>query len=75
MKEKLIKAISNEFGRLAHSNKHGVSFTDTIDFFARQDLPPDKKVTYMLFLFDYLPLKEEKYRCRIIVGRDKLTTN
>ena len=35
----------------------------------------DKKVIYASCIFDYRPLKEEKYRCRIVVGGGKLTTD
>ena len=74
MKDRWIKAISNKFGRLTHDNKHGVSYTDTIQFISKQDVPPDKKVTYASFIFDYHSLKEERYRCCIIVAGDKYTT-
>ena len=49
MKEVWIKSISNEFGRLAHGNKHNVACTGTIEFISKQDVPPDKKLTYGSF--------------------------
>jgi hypothetical protein len=51
------KAVSNEFGRLAHGNKHGVSFTDTITFIAKNLVPLNKRATYASFIFDLKPLK------------------
>ena len=34
------KSMSNELGRLAQGNIHGVKATDTIDFIFRKDIPP-----------------------------------
>ena len=72
-KDLLNRAVSNEFGRLAHGNKHGVTFTDTINFIAKLQVPHGKKVTYATFIFDHKPLKADPYRCCILVGGDKLT--
>ena len=35
-------------------------------------LPHGHPVTYASFVCDYRPLKEEKYRVRLVVGGDKL---
>lgn len=66
------KAVSKKFGRLSHGNKHGVSFTDTIMFIAKNLVPHNKRATYASFIFDLKPLKADPYRCRIVVGGDRL---
>ena len=66
------RSLSNEFGRLAQGNGFNIKGTDTIDFISPQDVPPDHPVTYASFVCDYRPLKEEKYRVRLVVGGDKL---
>ena len=71
-KERRTKALSNEFGRLAQGNIHGVDHTDTIDFIYKHDVPKNKKVTYATFVCDHRPLKTEPWRVRCVVGGDKL---
>ena len=66
------RALSNEFGRLAQGNIHGVAHTDTIDFISKSDVPKNKKVTYATFVCDHRPLKSEPWRIRCVVGGDKL---
>ena len=68
-----IKSMSNELGRLAQGNKHGIKATDTIDFISKTEVPSDSKVTYANFRCDYRPLKSEKHRIRLVVGGDKLS--
>jgi hypothetical protein len=65
--------LSNEIGRLAQGNIHGVKATDTIDFISKKEVPHDQKVTYANFDINYRPLKSEKYRVRLVVGGDKLS--
>ena len=67
------KSLSNELGRLAQGNIHGIKATDTIDFIHKNDVPRDRKVTYANFDINYRPLKSEKYRVRLVVGGDKLS--
>jgi hypothetical protein len=67
------KAVSNEFGRLAQGNKYGILATDTIDFITKAETPMNRDITYASFVCDYRPLKSEPYRCRIVVGGDKLS--
>ena len=67
------KATSNEFGRLAQGNKYGVLSTDTIEFIAFEAVPRNRDVTYLTMVFDYRPLKSEPYRCRLVVGGDRLS--
>ena len=69
---KWIPALSNEWSRLAQGNFSGVESTDTIDFISLSQVPSNKKVTYATFACDHRPLKEEKWRIRIVVGGDKL---
>ena len=71
-KELWKKALSNEIGRLAHGNIHGVKYTDTIEFITRNDLPSDAATTYASFVCDIRPLKSETHRVRLVVGGDKL---
>ena len=66
------KSLSNEWGRLAQGNIHGVRSTDTIDFILKKEVPDGTTVTYATYVLDYRPLKEEPYRVRITVGGDKL---
>ena len=70
--KKWTKSLSNEWGRLAQGNIHGVKATDTIDFIARTDVPQGRKVTYGSFVCDFRPLKTEPFRVRLVVGGDKL---
>ena len=62
------RSLSNEWGRLAQGNKHGVTSTDTIDFIHKYEVPEDKCVTYATYVLDYRPLKNKQYRERTIVG-------
>jgi hypothetical protein len=66
------KSLSNELGRLANGNKHGVKATNTIEFISQRNVPSDRAVTYANFICDYRPLKSEKFRVRLVVGGDKL---
>ena len=66
------RSLSNEWGRLAQGNKYGVTGTDTIEFIFQHDVPKDNRVTYATYVLGYRPLKEEKYRVRMIVGGDRL---
>ena len=72
-KDVWIKSLSNEFGRLAQGNKHGVRSTNTIDFIHKHEVPSGRDITYASFVCDYRPLKSEPYRVRIVVGGDKLS--
>ena len=63
---------SNEFGRLAQGNYNGVKHTNTIDFIYKSQIPALAKVTYASIVCDFRPLKDEKWRTRIVVGGDKL---
>ena len=67
------RSLSNEWGRLAQGNSHGVLPTDTIDFIHRTEVPKGRDVTYATFVLDYRPLKSEPHRVRITVGGDKLS--
>ena len=67
------RAMSNELGRLAQSNKYGVKHTDTIDFIKKSEVPAGRDITYANFILDYRPLKSEPNRVRLTVGGDKLS--
>ena len=66
------RSASNEYGRLLQGNKYGITGTETMKMINPRQIPPDKKVTYASMVCDYRPLKEEKHRCRLVVGGDKL---
>ena len=66
------QALSNEFGRLIKSNNAGVSWTDTMEFICKSEVPSTKKVTYCSFVCDIRPNKKERHRVRLVVGGDKL---
>ena len=66
------RSLSNEWGRLAQGNKHGVTSTYTIYFIHNYEVPDGNRVTYAAYVVDYRPLKNEKYRVRITVGGDRL---
>ena len=72
-KETWTKSLSNELGRLAQGNIHGVKATDTIEFIHQREVPIHKAVTYANLVCAYRPLKSEPYRIRLVVGGDKLT--
>ena len=66
------QALSNEFGQLTKGNRAGVSWTDTMEFIRKTDVPTTKKVTYCSFVCDIKLHKQERYRVRLVVGGDKL---
>ena len=74
-KTKWTPALSNEWGRLAQGNNAGVESTDTIEFIDHLHVPKDRKITYASFVCDHRPLKDEKWRIRLVVGGDKLPYN
>ena len=69
------KVVSNKMGRLTKGNDDGVSWTDTMEFITKEEVPSHKKVTYCSFVCDIRPYKQEKYRVRLVVGGDKLECN
>ena len=67
------KALSNEWGRLAQGNTHGVVAQDALDFIHKYEIPPDRDITYAQFVCDHRPLKSEPWRVRIVAGGDRLS--
>ena len=67
-----IKALSNELGRLATGNIHGVQSTNCTAFIPHTLVPKNKKVTYANFVCDHRPLKSEPWRVRLVVGGNRL---
>ena len=61
---KWFPALSNEWGRLAQGNDSGVESTNTIEFISYSEVPADRKVTYVSFVYDRWPLKDEQWRIR-----------
>ena len=66
------RALSNELGRLSQGMKGRVRAMDTIDFINKNEVPPNKKVTYANMVCDVRPLKAESHRVRLTVGGDRL---
>jgi hypothetical protein len=54
-----------------------VEGTNTIFFIRRSDIPEDRRgdVTYVGYVVNYRPEKEEKERFRLVVGGDRITYN
>ena len=68
-----VKALANDFGRLAQGVKGRMpTGNSTIFFIHPSEIPSHKKFTYGSLVVDIRPLKEEKYRVHIAVGGDKL---
>ena len=65
--------LSNEWGRLAQGNKHGVKATDTIEFIHKHEVPEGRDIYYATYVLDYRPLKGEPCRVRITVGGNRLS--
>jgi len=65
-------SLSNEIGRLTKGEQNKVSYTDTMEFTQKSEIPKNKKVTYANFVLDYRPLKSEPLRVHLTVGGDKL---
>ena len=64
-------ALSNELGRLAQGIGSIIG-NDAIEFISKNDVPPDKMVTYARMVCDIRQFKAEKYRGRLTVGGDRL---
>lgn len=73
IRERWDRATSNEWGRLAQGNDFGVTATDTIEFIPKSQVPSDRDVTYVTFVLDYRPTKDDPWRVRITVGGDRLS--
>ena len=72
-KEKWIKSLANEFGRLAQGvGTRMPKGTDTIHFVTKLQVPQDRKVTYGRITCSIRPQKTETHRTRLTVGGDKL---
>ena len=72
-KEIWVKALANDFGRLAQGVKDRMPTGDSTIFSIHPSkIPAHKKVTYGRLDVDIRPLKDEKYCVRITVGGDKL---
>ena len=67
------QALSNEWGRLAQGNNNGISYTDTIEFIQKAQVPADRDVTYASFVCDHRPLKSEPWRVCVVLGGDRLS--
>jgi hypothetical protein len=55
-------------GYMSPTGEHDTKGTDTCKFIKKQDVPKDKKVTYIRILSEYREQKGDPYRIRMIVG-------
>ena len=69
-----IPSLANEFGRLAQGIGGRIKGTNTIRFIHKRQIPSDRwrDVTYVKFVCEEKPNKEERYRTRMAVGGDKV---
>ena len=58
-------------GRLEKGRCFGVKGTDTIYFIPRSEIPQGQYIMYANFDYDYIPLKSEPYKIRLVVGVEK----
>ena len=65
-------ALSDEWDRLTQGNHTSIESTDTIEFVNHFSVPTDRKVTYTSFVCDYRPLRDKKWRIRLVAENDKL---
>ena len=69
-----LKAGENEFGRLFDGYQpNEVKGMDVLEWIKPEDIPTNKTATYPRFTIADRPEKEERYRCRITAGGDRLT--
>ena len=66
------EGLNNEWGRLSQGNDHGIRGTNTTIYIKPQYVPKDRVLNYGSFLCEYTPLKDEKWRVRLVVGKDTL---
>ena len=66
-------SLSNEWGRLAQGNDHGVQTTNTIECAHKFEVPDRRDITCATFVLDYQLLKSELHHIRMTVGSDRLT--
>ena len=71
--KRLYGGLSNEWGRLSQGNDHGIKGTDTLVYIQNKDIQKDRKTIYGSFVCDYRPLKDEKWKVRLVVGVKKLS--
>ena len=70
---KQCRALSNEWGRLSEDDTTGVEYINTIKYIHYNEVPSHKKVTYTSFVRDFRPLKDEKWKVRLVIGGNKLS--
>ena len=69
------KIYQHELGQLSDGILDQVRGTKAVKWIYKEDVPANKKVTYTNMVCGYIPLKEEKYRIRLTIDRDKLDYN
>ena len=63
---------SKEIGRLAQGSATVKEGTNTMHFIHARDKPRGRKTTYLNIVANIRPQKEDPYRIRFTVGRDRL---
>ena len=71
MKRTWQKALFNKLGRLAQGIDT-VQGKHVVNFISYKDVTKNKTVTFANMVCDIRPLKSEKYRVRLTVGKDRL---
>ena len=71
-KEKWVKSLANDFGRLAQGVGNRISGNNTMFFIRPSTIPKGRKVTYLRLVSTIRPNKTEQNRVRITVGGDRL---
>ena len=67
-----LPALRNKWGWLSQGNDNHIKYNDCIDFIHKHEVPLNKKVTYVSFVCNRRPLKQEEWRICMVVEGDKL---
>ena len=57
---------------MVQGNNFSIKSTDTIKFISKFDIIKDKKAIHTSIVYDYRPIKDEKYCVHIIVSSNRL---
>jgi hypothetical protein len=74
IQKRWMQAACNEFGRLFQGYQ-GTEGMDVLEWIPKNRVPKHKMATYARYTVAVRPEKDEKYRCRITGGGDRLTYN
>ena len=72
-RDKWLNAASKEFARISQGRaQNDTPFTDTVIWLHPDQLPPDKRATYMRICANYRPQKDDPYRIRCTIGGNRI---